>query len=269
MRTPPSLSGLYEVRSRYPARIVRTGNLEWRIRDTGGGETVQIFLPGALGNADIFYLQLLHLAPRVRCIAIDYPGAQTVALADGLDALLDTLEIDRANLLGSSLAGYWLQTFGSRHHGRIKSLILASTFRESQDLRNHPQFSIPKLQAVGGEVLKAETLSQLQAREPDRLRDLQIELLRDGQNGASLRERMLAAATAPPAPLVPPGKFSIGIIDCEDDPILSVRTRADLSSAYPRARHLTLDSGGHYPHVIRAEEFNRFVEDMLENEFAG
>jgi pimeloyl-ACP methyl ester carboxylesterase len=85
-------------------------------------------------------------------------GAQTAALVDGLAALIDTLEIDRANLLGSSLAGHWLQTFGSRHHRRIKSLILASTFRGSYDLRNHPQFSIPTLQAVDGEVLKAETL---------------------------------------------------------------------------------------------------------------
>ena len=106
MQAASSLLGLHEVRSRYPARIVRTNDLEWRIRDTGGGRTVQIFLPGSLGNADIFYLQLLHLASRVRCIAIDYPGAQTAALADGLAALLDTLEIDRANLLGSSLAGY-------------------------------------------------------------------------------------------------------------------------------------------------------------------
>jgi len=68
---------------------------------------------------------------------------------------------------------------------------------------------------------------------------------------------------------MPPGKFPIGILDCEDDPILSARTRADLASAYPRARRLTLDSGGHYPHVIRAEEFNRFVEDMLKSELAG
>jgi pimeloyl-ACP methyl ester carboxylesterase len=74
------------------------------------------------------------------------------------------LEIDRANLLGSSLAGYWLQTFGSRHHRRIKSLILASTFRESRDLRNHPQFSIPTLQVVDGEVLKADALRFRYAR---------------------------------------------------------------------------------------------------------
>jgi maspardin len=101
------------------------------------------------------------------------------------------------------------------------------------------------------------------------LRDLQIELLRDGQSGASLRERMLAAATAPLAPIMPSGKFPIGILDCDDDPILPARTRADLAWAYPRARRLTLESGGHYPHVISAEEFNRFVEGMLESELAG
>jgi pimeloyl-ACP methyl ester carboxylesterase len=190
-------------------------------------------------------------------------------LADGLAALLDALEIDRANLLGSSLGGYWLQTFGSRHHRRVKSLILASTFRESHDLRNHPQFSVPTLQAVDGEALKAETLSQLQARKPDQLRDLQIELLRDGQSGALLRERLLAAATAPLAPTMPASKFPIGILDCADDPILSAWTRTDLASAYPHARRLTLESGGHYPYVTRAEEFNRFVEDMLESELAG
>jgi maspardin len=74
------------------------------------------------------------------------------------------LEIDRANLLGSSLAGYWLQTFGSRHPRLIKTLILASTFRESHDLHNHPQFSIPTLQAVDGEVLKAETRGAIYQR---------------------------------------------------------------------------------------------------------
>ena len=71
---------LHEIRFRYADR--RVGDLEWRLRDTGGGPSVLIMLPRSLGNADIFYLQLLHLASRARCIAIDYPGAQTAALAD-------------------------------------------------------------------------------------------------------------------------------------------------------------------------------------------
>jgi hypothetical protein len=78
----PQLPCLHEIRFRYADRIVRVGDLEWRLRDTGGGPSVLIMLPGSLGNADIFYLQLLHLASWARCIAIDYPGAQTAALAD-------------------------------------------------------------------------------------------------------------------------------------------------------------------------------------------
>ena len=93
---------LDEIRFRYADRIVRVGDLEWRLRDTGGGPSVLIMLPGSLGNADIFYLQLLHLASRARCIAIDSP---TAALADGLAALIDVLNIGRVNLLGCSLAG--------------------------------------------------------------------------------------------------------------------------------------------------------------------
>jgi hypothetical protein len=53
---------LHEIRFRYADRIVRVGDLERRLRDTGGGPSVLIMLPGSLGNADIFYLQLLHLA---------------------------------------------------------------------------------------------------------------------------------------------------------------------------------------------------------------
>ena len=266
---------LHEIRFRYADRIVRVGDLEWRLRDTGGGPSVLIMLPGSLGNADIFHLQQLHLVSRARCIAIDYPESPTAALADGLPALIDVLNIGRVNLLGCSLAGYWLQTFGSRHPGRIKSLTLANAFRGSGDLRRHqqPQLqslvgdvarprlrfghqphssaeighsdrrTIPderrlwasryarkfkyarnfkwltlrpfrqkpckkrrrsaKLQAVGCHSLKAEWLARLEAREPDHLRDAQIEVLRYGQTGESLRGPLLAAATAPLAPLMP------------------------------------------------------------------
>jgi hypothetical protein len=45
-----------------------------------------------------------------------------------------------------------------------------------ENLRHHPLFSIPKLQGVDCHSLKAEWLARLEAREPDHLRDVQIEL---------------------------------------------------------------------------------------------
>ena len=52
---------------------------------------------------------------------------------------------------------------------------------------------------------------RLEAREPDHLRDVQIDLLRYGQTEESLRGRLRAAATAPLAPLMPLDSFPIAI----------------------------------------------------------
>ncbi len=261
--TPPAGSAsLQAVRTRHPCRTVRLDGLDWRIRDTGGGVAL-VLLPGSLGNADIFCHQLLALPPRVRCITVDYPDAPDAALADGLAGLLDALGLGPACLLGSSLAGNWLQAFGARHPGRVAALVLANTFCDSLDLREHPLFSVPMLRAVAGDVLKAEWLARLESREPDELRDMQIQLLRDGQAGESLRRRLLAAATAPPAPAMPHRQFPVAAIDCEDDPILSARTRAAVAGRYPTARRLTLPAGGHYPHVTQAGAYNSFVESVL------
>lgn len=263
MLAPDALAGMETVRTRFAARTVAVAGKSWLVRDTGGSGAALILLPGSLGSADIFYRQMLDLAPRFRCVAVDYPDAPADVLADGLAGLLDGLALGRACLLGSSLAGYWLQVFGARHSARVAAMVLANTFCDASELRRHPLFSIPVLESVPGEVLKAEWLARLEARAPEELRDVQIELLRDGQAGESLRLRLLAAASALPAPVMPAGRFAIGVLDCADDPILTARTRDAVAARYPTARRLTLPTGGHYPHVTRAKEYNRFIEDVI------
>jgi hypothetical protein len=72
-----------------------------------------------------------------------------------------------------------------------------------------PSTSLPPLKSHGelaGGIMSARVSSGL-----CRLRDVQIELLRYGQTGESLRGRLLAAATAPLAPLMPLDSFPIAI----------------------------------------------------------
>ena len=184
-------------------------------------------------------------------------------LADGLAGLLDGLGLGRACLLGSSLAGYWLQVFGARHPARVAAMVLANTFCDAGELRQHPLFSISVLESTPGETLKAEWLARLEARAPDELRDVQVELLRDGQTGEALRFRLLAAASALPAPVMPAGRFGIAVLDCADDPILTAQTRDAVAARYPKARRLTLPTGGHYPYVTQARKYNQFVESVV------
>ena len=261
--TLETMAGLRDLRARCAARTVAVAGKSWRVRDTGGSGAALILLPGSLGNADIFYRQVLGLAPRFRCIAVDYPDAPADVLADGLAGLLDGLDLDRACLLGSSLAGYWLQVFGARHAARVAAMVLANTFCDAGELRQHPLFSIPVLESTPGEALKAEWLTRLEARVSDELRNVQIELLRDGQAGESLRLRLLAAASAPPTPVMPDGRFTVAVLDCADDPILTAQTRDAVAARYPTARRLTLPTGGHYPYVTRAREYNQFVESVI------
>lgn len=249
------------MQARFPRRVVRIDGCDWRIRDSEGDAPVLVLLPGGLGNADIFYHQMLGLTPGLRCIAADYPGGNGAAVADGLAALLDHLGLARVSLVGSSLGGYWLQHFGARHPARVEAMILANSFCSSDELRRHPLFSVPKLSAIDGETLKAEWLAMLEERAPEELRDVQIDLLRHGQSGEMLRERLLAAVTAPSAPAIPRGAFPIFLLDCADDPILAPATRDELAARYPDARRLTLPTGGHYPSITQAHRYNRFLHD--------
>jgi len=247
------------MQNRFPERLVDVHDDIWRLRDSGGAGPVLLMLPGGLGNADIFYNQMLDLPCSMRRISVDYPDSPLDRVADGLAAVLDTLGLEPASLLGSSLAGYWLQVFGVRHTDRIDAMMLANSFNHSEDLRRHPLFDAAMLVAVDGEALKAEWLARLRSREPDELRDVQIALLHDGQSGERLRQRLLTAATAPDAPAMPAGAFPLFLFDCDDDPLLPASTRNALADRYPDAIRMTLPTGGHYPSVTQAAAYNDFI----------
>lgn len=248
---------------RYPYRMVRVGGQSWRLRDRGGNGPTLLMMPGGLGNADLFYNQMLDLPPNIRCIGVDYPDGEHEETADGLKSLLDILGVRCASLLGSSLAGYWLQIFGVRHPDRVDTMMLANSFWHARELRQNPLFDRETLSLITGDALKAQWLARLEGREVDELRDAQITILREGQAGEQLRRRLLAAGTAPDAPTMPRGIFPLFILDCEDDPMLPARSRRDLVDRYPDAVHVTLAEGGHYPSITRSAAYTRFVASAV------
>lgn len=240
---------------------VRIRGAWWRVRDTGGGGLPLVLLPGSLGTAEIFSYQIVGLSDRYRCLAVDYPDRPSPDLARDLVELLVELDVARASILGASLAGYWLQFI--QDWSRIDRLVLASTFCDSEELRHHPLFDIERLQLQSGHHVKTEWLRRLDAQPRSLLRDIQIGLLRDGQDGEQLRKRLLAAATAKPAPTIEIEEERIGLIGCEDDPLLFPRTRGLLFNRYSKAQRLCLSIGGHYPHVTQFERYNGFLTRML------
>ena len=242
-------------------REITIGSGSWTIRDTGQGDATLVLLPGSLGTAEIFSHQIVGLSDRFRCIAVDYPDQPAAELARNFTRLLDQLRVRHATVLGASLAGYWIQYISE--WGRIERIILASTFCDSSELGTHPLFDVQALRNQTGAEVKSAWMERLSAQPSSRLRDIQLVLLRDGQDGELLRKRLLAAATAAPAPLMPIEQTRIGIISCDDDPLLFEQTRRALLARYPAAHQLCLPSGGHYPHVTQFEFYNDFLDRVI------
>ncbi|NCG24265.1 MAG: alpha/beta fold hydrolase [Actinobacteria bacterium] len=103
--------------------------------EAGGGPPV-IFLHGVGGSRTAWGPQLRGLSDRFRCIAWDMPGygdsellepLTFEAIADRLVGLLDTLAIERADLVGLSFGGMQAMHAALRHPERVNRLVLADT----------------------------------------------------------------------------------------------------------------------------------------------
>ena len=104
-------------------------------REAGAGPPV-VFLHGLGGTRTAWDPQLRGLADRFRCVAWDMPGYGASAplehltfpaVADSLAALLDTLGVGSAHLVGLSFGGMHALHTAIRHPQRVRSLVLAGT----------------------------------------------------------------------------------------------------------------------------------------------
>lgn len=111
----------------------QAGGLSWR--EAGDGPAI-VFLHGLGGSRLAWEPQLEALAGRFRCVAWDMPGygrsaplpALTFpAIADAVVRLLDTLDVERADLVGLSFGGQHAMHTALGHPDRVRRLVLADT----------------------------------------------------------------------------------------------------------------------------------------------
>lgn len=109
------------------------GPIAWR--EAGTGQPV-VFLHGLGGTRTAWGPQLRGLAHGFRCIAWDMPGYGGSAplepltysgIADSVVALLDTLDIEHADLVGLSFGGMHALHTAIRHPDRVHRMVLANT----------------------------------------------------------------------------------------------------------------------------------------------
>jgi pimeloyl-ACP methyl ester carboxylesterase len=219
-----------------------------------------MMLPGTLGTASIFSDVLQLLGSQVRMVSVTYPMIEDIhRLADGLAALMDKLGITRASMVGSSLGGFLVQHFAARHGARVDRLILGNTLCDPaltrRIVQRQPVEALRALPACQHRDMVVNSVRSWPETDPRTAR-LKAMLIDSGT-------RLLAVQAAPAVPPLDIDGERVTIIDCEDDPLLPRAVQDDVVRRYPGARHVRLDSGGHYPYVVRTNDYVATLKQAL------
>jgi maspardin len=238
----------------------------WPYIDTRAEGPALIMLPGSVGTCEMFYKQIAALGQKVRIISVSYPAlADPSRLADGLAGLMDRLELRRASVLGSSFGGYWAQFFALRHANRLDHLFLGNIFVAPDELFANPLFDPAFIAATGAKELQATWRRRVEQAPDSELKAIQLDMLAGRQSADNLKARFEGVAAAKLCPALSIPRERITVIDCEDDPVIPPQSRQAVRDHYAGARLHTLQSGGHYPHILNPHAYNAVITDRLFN----
>jgi pimeloyl-ACP methyl ester carboxylesterase len=213
------------------------------------------------------------LAGRFRVIRYDLPGFglspprpngdhSLAADVAELGALMDTLGIARATLIGSSMGGKIAWHFAARFPDRVERLVLISPdgFAQPGERYGEPR-------RIGGALglmtvflpkplLRANLASAY--ADPSRLTDAVVTRYHDMMLAPGARRTMLARLRATvledPAPLLPKVTMPVLLLWGERDRLIPVANAEDYLRLLPDARLVRFPALGHLPHEEAPEE---------------
>lgn len=251
---------LTQLEARYHWSSLSVAGQEWRWMDTGARGPVTLLLPGSVGDSAMFVRTLLSLGDRVRLIAVTYPAvSDPEELADGLAAVASHLALPPHRVVGSSFAAYWAQFYALRHPERLAHLVLGNGFVDGTDLAKNMMFDRQFVEGVSPEALHAQWLERVRDTPVAPLQQLQEVMLVERQSPANLHARFLGVVRAQVCPPLALPASAVTVLDCDDDPLIPSNVRERIRQQYPEANHLSLPTGGHYPHVLNPAMYETFL----------
>ncbi|PIF78199.1 pimeloyl-ACP methyl ester carboxylesterase [Variovorax sp. 54] len=261
--SPPALSRY--VASAPLGRFTEDDGTHWGYRDNArrSAKAPLVLLPGALGNGDTAWHVAQAFDAERRVVSVTYPGGRSPSqLAHGLAALLGHLDTGAVALWGSSYGAWWAQHVAAEFPQHVSALWLGNTFVDGSDVKASPLFDAAWLDAATDDEVIARWHAALAARPADLLRSVQLHMLHHGLPAGAFHQRLrqVAHAQAPAAVAVVARTV---VCDCEDDPTITPVVRARVRALYPDARHLSLATGGHYPHIVAPQPLIAALRDWL------
>lgn len=263
---------LRRFREDYPAREISHDGTTWTCLRGGSGPAL-LWLVGGLRRADAAFQSIPLLSEHFTIIAPDYPALPDFdALADGLAALLDAENVEKAHVLAGSWGGMLAQVFMRRHPDRVDRVVLSTTTppmpggaeRYSQMLSLVQGLDAATV-ALGAKQQFMEIISP-PALEHDFYRAYLGELFDERIDRDEIMTTYSSIIDYMDRELSPaPENIPVLIIEAEDDATFGPETRQAMRVLYPQARIFTFRSAGHSPASTHRDRYFALVRDFLQD----
>jgi len=239
---------------------------------TGEGPAL-VFAHGLGGNHLSWWQQVPHFAPRYTCVTFSHrgfgwsreepggPGA--AAFVDDLAALVDHLGLPEVCLVAQSMGGWTCLGYALRTPGRVRALVMASTFGSVTD----PEIDALLLHRGLGHLFAAgldPAVGARMAREQPALCYLyhQIGALNRDLDRAAVLGQLVTLGTTVASALAALEMPVLCLLG-EEDAVIPPQTVAVLAARIPGARLARVPEAGHSVYFERATTFNRLLDEFL------
>lgn len=260
---------------------IDVGHITLNCADLGKGDAF-VLIPGLVGLYDAWSFQLEHFAKHYRCITFDHRGTgesdkptgpgtySTGAIAKDVIGLMDTLEIDKAHIVGTSTGGCILQNLVLDHPDRVRACIFNNTWVTADEFITRVALTRKRIAESYGpeEYVKVSSMFTSGADQFrnnfDAVMELEARALKTVGSVEILTARldmMLAHNRTDEIGSIDKPSLVIGTVD---DATIPYYFAEDLNKAIPGSEVLFFEDGGHYSYRRHPEKWNTTVQSFLE-----
>ena len=267
---PAVVASLQDFRQAHPPKVIDVGGTKWEYVSFGEGKQTILFLHGMTGAYDIWWQEMDALQSEYRVISLTYPAVNTLEeMSAGVLAILDAEGVEKANIVGTSLGGYFAQYLVANHPERVSRAVFANTFPPN-DLIKEKNGTIGALIPFLPEWLVIDVLrgSFVNSIYPASGHDeLTLAFLNEISYGRMSRGQVAGRYRCVVEKFTVPDPDVLGIlvmiIEADNDPLVESALREQLKATYPSAVVHTMSGVGHFPYLKYPAEYTQYLREFF------
>lgn len=267
---PALAASLQDFRQAHPPKTIAVDGTDWEYVSFGQGAETILFLHGMTGAYDIWWRVMEELQTEYRVISVTYPAVNSLEeMSAGALAILDAEGVEKANIVGTSLGGYFAQYLVANHPDRVARAVFANTFPPN-DLILEKNGTIGALIPYLPQWLVIDVLrgSFVESIYPTSGNDeLTLAFLMEISYGRVSRAQVAGRYRGVVEKFTAPDPVALGIpvmiIEADNDPLVEAALREQLKQTYPSAVVHTMTGVGHFPYLKFPAEYAQFLREFF------